>query len=61
MYDLKALLNLKKTFFYNFFPSKAEDEACKLNNTPLVVTQELIETRDIYPQKSIWKTHGRSS
>ncbi|XP_049364478.1 uncharacterized protein LOC125829271 [Solanum verrucosum] len=47
------LLSLKKTFFYNFFPSKAEEEACKLNNTPYVVTRELIEIRDVYPPPKI--------
>ncbi|XP_060215389.1 B3 domain-containing protein At2g33720-like [Lycium barbarum] len=26
------------TFLYDFFPSKAEEEACKLNNTPWIVT-----------------------
>ncbi|KAK4716180.1 hypothetical protein R3W88_014518 [Solanum pinnatisectum] len=47
------LLSLKNTFFYNFFLSKAEEEACKLNNTPHVVTRELIEIRDIYPPLKI--------
>ncbi|KAG5607118.1 hypothetical protein H5410_028610 [Solanum commersonii] len=50
---VKPLLSLKKTFFYNFFPSKEEEEACKLNNTPHVVTRELIEIRDIYPPPKI--------
>ncbi|KAL3337757.1 hypothetical protein AABB24_030071, partial [Solanum stoloniferum] len=50
---VKPLLSLKKTFFYNFFPSKEEEEACKLKNTPYVVTQELIEIRDIYPPPKI--------
>ncbi|KAK4716421.1 hypothetical protein R3W88_014759 [Solanum pinnatisectum] len=54
MPDQKPLLSLKKTFFYNFFPSKAKEEACKLNNTPNVVTQELIEIRDIYPPPKIY-------
>ncbi|KAF3615514.1 putative agglutinin-2-like [Capsicum annuum] len=40
---------MKKTFFYNFFPSKAEEEACNVNNTPWVATRELVEIRDIYP------------
>jgi len=53
MSDQKPLLSLKKTFFYNFFPSKAEEEDCKLNNTPHVVTRELIEIRDIYPPPKI--------
>ncbi|KAG5606683.1 hypothetical protein H5410_028175 [Solanum commersonii] len=53
--------NLNKTFFYNFFPLKDEEEACKLNNTPHVVTRELIEMRDIYPSSKIdlenrWQT-----
>ncbi|WMV31039.1 hypothetical protein MTR67_024424 [Solanum verrucosum] len=53
MSDQKPLLSLKKTFFYNFFPSKAEEEDCKLNNTPHVVTRELIEIRDIDPPPKI--------
>ncbi|KAK4716822.1 hypothetical protein R3W88_015160 [Solanum pinnatisectum] len=52
MSDQKPLLSLKKTFFYKFLPSKAE-EACKLNNNPHVVTRELIEIRDIYPPPKI--------
>ncbi|KAL3337781.1 hypothetical protein AABB24_030087 [Solanum stoloniferum] len=53
MSDQKEFLSLKKTFFYNFFPSKEEEEACKLNNTLFVVTRELIEIRDIYPPPKI--------
>ncbi|KAF3637288.1 putative agglutinin-2-like [Capsicum annuum] len=40
---------MKKTFFYNFFPSKVEEEACKVNNIPWIPTRELVEIRDIYP------------
>ncbi|PHT58451.1 hypothetical protein CQW23_00814 [Capsicum baccatum] len=39
---------MKKTLFYNFFPSKVEEEAYKVSNTPWVATQELVEIRDIY-------------
>ncbi|XP_049403672.1 uncharacterized protein LOC125867278 [Solanum stenotomum] len=53
MSDQKEFLSIKKTFFYNFFPSKEEEEACKLNNTPHVVTRELVEIRDIYPPPKI--------
>ncbi|XP_055808403.1 uncharacterized protein LOC129876947 [Solanum dulcamara] len=53
MSDQRPFLSLKKTFFYNFFPSKAEEEACKVNNTPHVVTRELIEKRDVYPPPKI--------
>ncbi|XP_055808420.1 uncharacterized protein LOC129876968 [Solanum dulcamara] len=53
MSDQKPLLSLKKTFFYKFFPSKDEEEACKVNNTPHVVTRELIEIRDLYPPPKI--------
>ncbi|KAG5606588.1 hypothetical protein H5410_028080 [Solanum commersonii] len=53
VYDLKPLLSLKKTFFCNFYSSKVEEEACKVNNTPYVVTRELIERRDIYPPSKI--------
>ena len=49
----KPFLSLKKTFFYNFFPSKVEEETCKLNNTAHVVTRELIELRNIYPPPKI--------
>ncbi|KAG5607227.1 hypothetical protein H5410_028719 [Solanum commersonii] len=45
--------SLFNTFFYNFFPSKSEEDACKLNNTPHVVNRELIEIRDIYPPSKI--------
>uniref|UniRef100_A0A3Q7HET4 TF-B3 domain-containing protein n=1 Tax=Solanum lycopersicum TaxID=4081 RepID=A0A3Q7HET4_SOLLC len=50
---VKPMRSLKKTFFYNFFPSKEEEAACKRNNTPYVVTRELIEIRDIYPPPKI--------
>ncbi|WMV30399.1 hypothetical protein MTR67_023784 [Solanum verrucosum] len=53
VYDLKPLLSLKKTFFCNFYPSKAKEEACKVNNMPYVVTRELIDIRDIYPPSKI--------
>ncbi|KAG5607226.1 hypothetical protein H5410_028718 [Solanum commersonii] len=53
MSDQKSLHSLKKTLFYNLFPSKDEEETCKLNNTPYVLTQELIEIRDIYPPSKI--------
>ena len=53
MSNQKPFLSLKKTFFYNFFPSKVEEETCKLNNTAHVVTRELIEIRDIYPPPKI--------
>ncbi|KAM3397322.1 hypothetical protein P3S68_000834 [Capsicum galapagoense] len=48
MSNQKPLISMKKTFFYNFFPSKAEEEACNVNNTPWVATRELVEIRDIY-------------
>ncbi|KAJ8540403.1 hypothetical protein K7X08_030322 [Anisodus acutangulus] len=53
MAEKKPLVTMKKTFFYNFFPSKAEEEACEANNTPWVATRELIEIRDIYPAPKI--------
>ncbi|KAG5606544.1 hypothetical protein H5410_028036, partial [Solanum commersonii] len=34
MFDQNPLLSLKKTFFYSFFPSKEEEKARILNNTP---------------------------
>ncbi|XP_049402084.1 B3 domain-containing protein At1g10455 [Solanum stenotomum] len=53
MSDQRPLVSMKKAFFYNFFPSKAEEEACKINNTPHEVTQELVEIRDLYPAPRI--------
>ncbi|KAK4372781.1 hypothetical protein RND71_008165 [Anisodus tanguticus] len=53
MAEIKPLVTMKKTFFYNFFPSKAEEEACEANKTPWVATRELIEIRDIYPAPKI--------
>ncbi|TMW98008.1 hypothetical protein EJD97_004645, partial [Solanum chilense] len=49
MADQRPLISMKKTFFYNFFPSKSEEEACKVNNTQHIVTRELMEIRDLYP------------
>ncbi|KAG5607080.1 hypothetical protein H5410_028572 [Solanum commersonii] len=49
----QPFLTLKKTFFYNFFPSKGEEEASKVNNTPRVATRELVEIRDLYPAPKI--------
>ncbi|KAG5581168.1 hypothetical protein H5410_051795, partial [Solanum commersonii] len=42
-----------KTNFYDLFPSKAEEEASKVNNTPRVVTRELVEIRDLYLAQKI--------
>ncbi|KAG5581143.1 hypothetical protein H5410_051770 [Solanum commersonii] len=53
MADQKPLLSMKKTLLYNFFPSKVEEEVCKVNNTPHVVTRELVEIRDLYPAPKI--------
>lgn len=40
---------MKKTFCYNFVPSKEEEAACKANNTPFQVKGTLVEIRDLYP------------
>ncbi|KAM3248111.1 hypothetical protein T459_09165 [Capsicum annuum] len=40
---------MKKTFMYNFIPSKEEEEACKDSNIPWQVTRSVVEIRDIYP------------
>ncbi|WCJ40262.1 hypothetical protein M5689_021192 [Euphorbia peplus] len=37
---------MRKTFFYNFFPSKAEEEAEAARNAHHQVTRSLIEIRD---------------
>ena len=40
---------MKKTFYYKFIPSKAEEEEAKRNKKPFQVTRELVEIRDLYP------------
>ncbi|KAG5581163.1 hypothetical protein H5410_051790 [Solanum commersonii] len=53
MANQRPLLSMKKTFFYNFFPSKVEEEACKVNNTPHIVTRELVKIKGLYPAPKI--------
>lgn len=48
----QTLLTTKKTFFYNFIPSKLEEEQCKLLNKPYQVTKSVVQFRDIYPPPS---------
>ncbi|GAV89131.1 hypothetical protein CFOL_v3_32550 [Cephalotus follicularis] len=40
---------MKKTFYYNFFPIKTEEEAVIACNIPQQVTRTLIEIRDMGP------------
>ncbi|KAL3508191.1 hypothetical protein ACH5RR_033573 [Cinchona calisaya] len=40
---------MKKTFYHNFMPSKAEEEACKANNIQFQPTRVLVEIKDVYP------------
>ncbi|KAK4415346.1 hypothetical protein Salat_2642000 [Sesamum alatum] len=42
---------LRKTYFYNFYPSKAEEEASKANSTPTSSRHHrmLVEMRDVHP------------
>ncbi|KAK1557416.1 hypothetical protein Q3G72_024263 [Acer saccharum] len=51
---------MKKTFFYEFLPSKEAEEAAKASGVPYRVTRTLIEIRDINPppkidQNNRWK------
>ncbi|TXG47209.1 hypothetical protein EZV62_026503 [Acer yangbiense] len=51
---------MKKTFFYEFLPSKEAEEAAKARGVPYRVTRTLIEIRDINPppkidQNNRWK------
>ncbi|XP_059310213.1 B3 domain-containing protein At2g33720 [Lycium ferocissimum] len=39
---------MKKVFFYNFIPSKVEEESCRNSNIPWLVTRRLVEIRDKY-------------
>ncbi|RVX02240.1 hypothetical protein CK203_028296 [Vitis vinifera] len=39
---------MKKTFYYKFIPTKAEEEIAKSSNTPFQVTRELVEIRDLH-------------
>ncbi|GLT75504.1 hypothetical protein SLA2020_472230 [Shorea laevis] len=38
---------MKKTFYYNFFPTKVEEEAAAAHNVQYRVTRTLIEIRDL--------------
>ncbi|KAK3188226.1 hypothetical protein Dsin_027787 [Dipteronia sinensis] len=40
---------MKKTFFYEFFPTKAAEDAAKARGVPYRVTRTLIQIRDITP------------
>ncbi|KAK2971983.1 hypothetical protein RJ640_005003 [Escallonia rubra] len=42
-------VNYRKAFYYNFVPSKVEDEAAKSNNTRFGVTRNLVEFREFHP------------
>ena len=53
MFEKRHLLSMKKTLFYNFFPSKAEEEIYNINNTAHEVTRELVEIRNRYPSSRI--------
>ncbi|KAL9661865.1 hypothetical protein QQ045_026693 [Rhodiola kirilowii] len=44
-----AFLTTKKTFFYNFFPTKLEEDHCRATNRPHQVTKSVIEIRDAFP------------
>ncbi|KAL0366445.1 UNVERIFIED_CONTAM: hypothetical protein Sradi_3534600 [Sesamum radiatum] len=50
---LQTLHSTKKTFYYNFFPSKAEDDSLQARKGPVGsasgMGRVLIEMRDIYP------------
>ncbi|GKV42341.1 hypothetical protein SLE2022_014570 [Rubroshorea leprosula] len=38
---------MKKTFYYNFLPTKAEEDAAAARNVPHLVTRTLVEIRDL--------------
>lgn len=40
---------MKKSFYYNFVPSTAEEQVSKTANAHYQVTRVLVEIRDIYP------------
>ncbi|PSR86754.1 B3 domain-containing protein [Actinidia chinensis var. chinensis] len=40
---------MKKTLYYNFIPTKAEEEECKATATPYNPSRDVVELRDIYP------------
>lgn len=44
-----TFLTTKKIFFYNFIPSKLEEEHCKLFNKTYLVTKSIIKIRDVSP------------
>ena len=41
--------SMKKTFYHNFMPSKAEEEACKPNDIRFQPSRVLVEIKDVYP------------
>ncbi|KAJ4833617.1 hypothetical protein Tsubulata_045207 [Turnera subulata] len=45
------MATIRKTFYYNFLHSKAEEEAASARNVPHQVTRTLVEIRDWYPQQ----------
>lgn len=51
----QTLYSTKKTFYYNFVPTKAEEEALKARKASggLVDGRVLTEIRDLYPQPTI--------
>ncbi|PKI63878.1 hypothetical protein CRG98_015714 [Punica granatum] len=42
------MMMMKKTFYYNFLPTKAQEEAAEARNVPLQVSRVLIEVNNIH-------------
>ncbi|KAA8526516.1 hypothetical protein F0562_008281 [Nyssa sinensis] len=40
---------MKKIFYYNLVPSKAEEDVAKITNIPFQGNRFLVEIRDVYP------------
>lgn len=47
--DTKHSITMTKTWYYNFIPTKAEEEAAKVQNMHYQVTRTLVEINDISP------------
>ncbi|KAL9388971.1 hypothetical protein Peur_017576 [Populus x canadensis] len=44
---------MRKTFYYNFLPTKAEEDAVAARNVPYQVARAVVEIRDWYPAPRI--------
>ncbi|KAA8527348.1 hypothetical protein F0562_034937 [Nyssa sinensis] len=51
-------MKMKKTFYYNFIPTEAEEAACKANKTPFEITRVLVDIRDMHPPVTVFDSQN---